>query len=275
MLWRLKMKRFSVSFMLVALVLSLGACSSIEKKDEKKNVLFYFEDAISDDKGAGNYTYPSDKIFEKGSFDIQEFTIYEADDYYEFVIRIGSEFKNYTSKFANWDMQMFDIYLQLEDNKNTMAVSGRNVKFSEAWSKSIVIAPERQNNLKRAIYSKNTEVGDSISSYEDISRDIIVPNIQFADYNTVYARVLKSNLDLSKLKAVQVFSMPYDGDAKNHNTLNSIVEEYTGQYNFGGGSNFYGNPNVIDILGDNKKLGDYISEEGYEVYPVIDFIKVK
>lgn len=269
------MKRFSVSFMLVALVLSLGACSSIEKKDEKKNVLFYFEDAISDDKGAGNYTYPSDKIFEKGSFDIQEFTIYEADDYYEFVIRIGSEFKNYTSKFANWDMQMFDIYLQLEDNKNTMAVSGRNVKFSEAWSKSIVIAPERQNNLKRAIYSKNTEVGDSISSYEDISRDIIVPNIQFADYNTVYARVLKSNLDLSKLKAVQVFSMSYDGDAKNHNTLNSIVEEYTGQYNFGGGSNFYGNPNVIDILGDNKKLGDYISEEGYEVYPVIDFIKVK
>lgn len=269
------MRKNSLNYLLLGILFLVAGCSSIENKNENKTVLFYFEDEIGDDKGPGTYTYPSDKIFDKKSLDIEEFVIYEGEDYYEFVIRIGSEFKNYTNNFANWDMQMFDIYLQLEDNKHKMAIAGRNVKFSEPWSKAIIIAPERRNNLQRAIYDNNTEVGDSISLYEDLSRDILIPDMQFADYNTVYARILKENLDLSSLKAVQVFSMAFQRNNRENNTLNALVEEYTGQYNFGGGSNFNGNPNVIDILGENKKLGDYISEEGYEVYPIIDFIKVK
>jgi hypothetical protein len=96
------------------------------------------------------------------------------------------------------------------------------------------------------------------------------------DYNAITAKISKNKIgDLGNLIGIQVFSLGFDKDAKKKNTFNMLVENYTGQNNFGGGTNFDGNPNVIDILGSNEKLADYISEEGYEIYPTIDFIKVK
>ncbi len=80
---------------------------------------------------------------------------------------------------------------------------------------------------------------------------------------------------LEDLRGVQVFSLGFDLNADEDNTYNMTVEKFTGQFNFGGGSNYNGNPNVIDILGSNKILEDYLSEEGYEIYPTVDFIEIK
>lgn len=270
------MNRIKIFTMICGALILGSACTNMENSEINKKALFYMEDVKNDDNGGGTYTYPTDKKYMEGSFDITEFTLYETEDYYEFYIKINSDFTNYEGNFEKWDTQMFDIYLKFDEGKHNMAVSGRNVKFTEKWDKAIVIAPIRTHDLRRVIYDKNGEVSDYVSNYEDLSRDILVPDTYVVDYNAITAKISKNKIgDLGNLIGIQVFSLGFDKDAKKKNTFNMLVENYTGQNNFGGGTNFDGNPNVIDILGSNEKLADYISEEGYEIYPTIDFIKVK
>lgn len=270
------MKKKNIGMVILGLLLFGNACTNMDKGNENKKALFYMEDAEKDDNGGGSYTYPTNKKYVEGSFDISEFTLYESDDYYEFFIKINSEFTNYDGNFEKWDTQMFDVYLKFGEGKYNMAISGRNVKFSEKWDKAVVIAPMKAHNLRRGIYDRNTEVSDYVSNYEDLARDIIVPDTYKIDYNTISAKISKDKIKgMEDLIGIQVFSMGFDSNSDKKNTFNMLVENYTGQNNFGGGTNFGGNPNVIDVLGENIKLSDYVSEEGYEIYPEIDFIEVK
>ena len=59
------------------------------------------------------------------------------------------------------------------------------------------------------------------------------------------------------------------------NSIIRDVNEYNSKWGFGGGTDYIGDPNVIDILGDNSNLGNYTSEPGATVYPFIDLIKVE
>ncbi len=270
------MRKFKLATSIIGLLLFASACSNVDNANYKQKALFYTEDSLGDDSGPGAYTYPTDKIYLEGAFDIREFAIYEGEDYYEFFIRINRDFKNDKDYFGGWDVQMFDVYLQFDQGKHTMAVNGRNVKFSDKWNKAVVIAPERKTRVQREIYKKNTEVSDYVSDYEDIASDVIVPDTYIVDFDTLSARISKEKLEgLEDLRGVQVFSLGFDLNADEDNTYNMTVEKFTGQFNFGGGSNYNGNPNVIDILGSNKILEDYLSEEGYEIYPTVDFIEIK
>lgn len=270
------MKRLKLISTIAALLVFASACSNVDSKEESKKTLFYMEDTINDDNGYGEYTYPTDKLYQEGSFDIEEFAIYETENYYEFYFKIGTNFKNDLDYFNGWDVQMFDVYLQLGEGKHTMALSGRNVKFNEKWDKAILISPERTTKVQREVYDKNTEVADCVSNYEDIARDVIIPETYMIDYDTISARVPKGELEgIENLKGVQAFSLGFDIKAGGDNTYNMLVEKYAGKANFGGGSNYDGNSNVIDMIGTNEKLKNYVSKEGYEIYPVVDFIKVK
>lgn len=239
-------------------------------------LIFTYKDIVGDDNGPGMYTYPLDPIFETGSFDLKTFSIYLEEDNYVFVFEVDSNFKNNWKNKNGWDIQMFDVYLNFDEGRYTQAVAGRNVKFNDGWDKVIVVSPEDNEKIwEKEIRGKNEFVGDDIYNPENILDGIITPEIFEIKENKLFAKVNKDKLkDMRKLTAIQVFVMGTDAYPDALYTYVRKVNEFNSQWRFGGGSDYFGNPNVIDMLGDNSSLGNYLSTEDESVYPIIDMIKL-
>lgn len=238
--------------------------------------IFTYKDIIGDDKGAGKITYPTDPVFVKGAFDIQNFKIYEEDNHYCFDFEVGTEFKNEWKNKNGWDIQMFDVYINLGTGKNKQSLAGRHVKIKEGWDIAFIVAPEEGKKFwEREILPKNDYVCDDESKPEDLIKDIKVPNSILIDKNKLTAKIEKKNMpDLKKMQYIQVFVSGAEGFPNSEDTYIRTVNEYNAKWRFGGGSDYYGDPNVIDILGDNKKLADYVSTEDKTVFPYVNMIKV-
>ncbi len=79
--------------------------------------------------------------------------------------------------------------------------------------------------------------------------------------------------DLKSLEGVQVFVLGADGYAMQDHVYNRLVLKNADTWRFGGGTDYHGNPNVIDILGDNQALINYRSEQDIRVFSSVDLIK--
>ncbi len=238
--------------------------------------IFIYEDKKGDDNGPGTYTYPSEKVFVEGSFDLHVFKIYEEEDYYCFSFEVGADFKNEWKNKNGWDVQMFDVYLNLGEGKHKQTVAGRNVKLKQGWDKVLVVASEKNEKFwEREVLPKNEFVGDDESELENLIPNIKIPSAILIMQNKLIAKIEKNKIkDINKLKYIQVFVSGSEGYPNSQDSYIRTVNEYNSTWRFGGGNDFYGDPNVIDIIGENKQLGNYKSSEDVTVYPMVDMVKV-
>lgn len=275
------MKQILKLLIISGAVLLVGCSSAKQEKEVEifnREIVFTAQDKIGDDNGSGSYVYPTGRTYIKGAYDLVELKVDNIDESstdYEFTVTINNFFKNDKDYFGNWDIQMFDIYLNTGEGKFKQTISGRNLKIKDGWDKAVIVAPEREVRVKNKVFEENKEVSDNISDYEDLTGAIFLPDAVEVDNNKLIIRVSKEKLgSWSEVKGIQVFSLGFTTDSAEDYTYNMAVEEFTGQDNFGGGTNYEGDSNVIDILGDNSKMADYKAEEGIAEFAEVDLIKV-
>lgn len=241
--------------------------------------IFKMLDITGDDNGPGTYTYPKNSVFLPGSFDLINFEISDDVDNYIFSFKIPIYFKNDPAwKNVNgWDVQMFDVYLNFGEGYYKQTIAGRNVQIKQGWDRAIIVSPEDNKIMwKREIEDKNIAVFDDNSDEEDLTEDIILPDSYYIDRNEIEVKIAKRKLPLmDKLKGVQVLVSGSEGFPSRENTYIRVVNEQNSEWRFGGGSDYTGDPNILDILGDNKKLANYKSTDGESIFCEIEMIEVK
>ena len=268
-------------------------CNSFAEK-----LLFRLNDPTGDDHGPGSYVYPKNPVFKEGAFDLTGFEVYEGDENITFKVYFKNNFisppdllitvdKNIKDLFkTNLYLQNIDIYIDKDHKLNSgivNAIPGRNVKIApeSAWEQAIFISP--QPFLARV---------ETKRLAKKIADNIIIP----ADYevakNYVQFKIPKKVIGQPTERwgylvfttgaewETSMFSlsnwMNY-GSLYEEPDLNRIVDQYAGEWEFGGGDDSGTAPNVIDMLvasgeSQEKMLGGYNPNTKkrasiYAVYP--------
>lgn len=279
-----------VSTFVVGLLLA-GGCAKTEAKADGKaaaapkaaapakaasGVIFEFEDIKGDDNGPGVYTYPTDKVFLPGSFDLLKFAVVDGGATYNFKFTIPLDYKNEWKNAGGWDVQTYDVYMNLGTGKHKQTLNGRHVKVAEGWDKGLLVGPDKPSRMRKEIDDKNSEVMDDVSDAENLIDDMLIPDEVVIEGNTLVAKIAKDKIgDLSKLASIQCFMLSSEGYPTKTDTYNRVVNEYSAQWRFGGGNDYEGDPNVMDLLGPNDGLKNYKSDEGVAEYPTVNMIPVK
>jgi len=99
-------------------------------------------DPAGDDHGPGTYTYPTDAVFEKGVFDITDFTVGMSDTDMVFTFTFAGAIKNPWNSGNNFSIQTLDVYVDKDPGAGTGArelLPGRNASFvqGDGWDYAI------------------------------------------------------------------------------------------------------------------------------------------
>lgn len=236
-----------------------GKTARLIKPPKSGAIYFSKADPIGDDNGPGNYEYPTNPAFKPGSMDLIRFTVMDAGDFVNLIFDFHEEIVKVESYDGGWAQPMIDIYINegkdiYPDRKN--ALPGRNFKFGKrGWNKAIIVSP-----LRREIMEGEIEKKTEILSLLDMFRkgELLLPQAVMVGPNTLVARMLKSELGTPNDNwRWQVAVMGFDGtDRHPDRFFNMVVSSVARHNNFGGGSEFDGNPNIIDMLepeGESQK----------------------
>ncbi|NQT59430.1 MAG: glycoside hydrolase [Bacteroidetes bacterium] len=110
-------------------------------------------DAVGDDHGPGNYTYPTDTVFIDGAFDIVSFTAAENEDFYLFTYTLGAPVQNPWGSGIGLSIQTFDIYIDTDPGAGTgrkELLEGRNAFLQEGngWEYAVWVEGWNQKLIK-------------------------------------------------------------------------------------------------------------------------------
>jgi len=250
----------------------------------------HVSDKLFDDYGPGTYTYPSDgeNLYEYSTFDITDFKVYDTRNEIYFKITVKGKLNKIgiPTNDNGWNFQLIDIYIDTDNIKysgHKEALPGRNVEFSpdSYWEKMIIISPMNKSKVINAIKEKT----EHYNMKEMMDRkEILVPNFYFVSQSTIIAKVLKKDLGIpQKNWGYQVFMMGFRENSNEPDQfLNMDVRAVSDSTSFGGGSNFYGNPNIIDMIenypGEQEKvLSNYESyaDKKFNKYAVVSMVRNK
>lgn len=99
-------------------------------------------DPAGDDHGPGTYRYPTDRVFDPGSFDITRFTVSDGGSNYVFTFRVNGAINNPWGSGIGLSLQTFDVYIDIDPGAGTGARSlleGRNAvtRPEDGWEYAI------------------------------------------------------------------------------------------------------------------------------------------
>lgn len=275
-------KLFSTSVMLFALIGCGGKPRSGENRisqagmphargeSARERTVFVHEDSQYDDRGAGHYLYPISLQNRDGIFDLRRFEVRNLDRVIEFRLEflrpIDTEDLISLDKAVNpqsvtgirtrkgWAFQLVDIYIdtdRIPGSGQTFALPGRNVEFNyeEAWDHVVVLTPGPNDDVHNYLLERS-----EYRELHDNRKRIHVPDDVHARHYTLIARVPKQQIgDPQPGWGYQVFVMGYDSNNTSRNGMfNMRVKTFPTDNAFGGGTDYEGNPNVIDILSPDK-----------------------
>jgi len=280
--------------------------------------VFAYRDSLYDDRGAGSYIYPVSLQNRSGLFDLRDFQVRDLGRMLEISLSFRAPiFQDDLNAFlgmddfssqaesgsltqgdlntilsvkeqegkplpSNFFHQMIDIYIDMDhrpDSGNTFALPGRNIEFNpgEGWEKVVVIHP----GSKRLIDTVATERSEWHELYKARS-DILVPRDLKVRQYQIIVRVPKRDFPDTPVDqwGYQVCVMGYDPSNLARNGLfNREVRAFATDGHFGGGSDYEGNPNIIDILSPDKdsqfavlsrfRSGPYSGEHILAILPMI------
>ena len=255
-------KAFIASSIAITALLSPNSCSAAQQKlnyyYESKDLL-NIKDPVGDDKGNGYYQYPLDKRLKRGTFDIKNFRVYEEGDVIVFEIQMRNYILRTWEDTGKSDDQGFvanlwDIYIDIdgiEKSGYNEALPGRSVLFADkmGWEKAILISPMNFSALEEILREKTDEL-----DFQDRINDIIVPDYVEIQSDRVITKISKKKLPrISEKSGFQCFSMGYKNVVSGNRLLNRDVKAFPTKDDFGGGSNTYGEPTVIDMITPNNE----------------------
>ena len=220
-----------------------------------------FMDPTGDDKGPGNYTYPTDAVYTPGSFDLTEFEV-TAGDSPEIKVSVNDKLADPWGMGVGFAVQMVFVFIDNKEGGHTESLPGLNVKFApdSAWDKVVILSPQPQARVLSEIKVKAPA----------LAADIVVPRRTTGSGKTISAKVKLEDLgggDPSKW-GYQVVMQSNEGFPDKGDLLTRKVNEYEGQHRFGGGNDGNCDPHVMDILAGK---GEGKPEEAQAQYDMLKY----
>lgn len=224
--------------LLCALALTLAAGSALAQTVSLK-------DPTGDDNGPGTYTYPTDAVYTRGSFDLTSFTLKVNGAKTDVTVGVNGNLADPWSMGGGFATQMVFVFIDKdgkEGSGHTNAPSGLNIEFApaSAWDKLIILSPQQPARVK-------TEVEQKAAA---LQADIIIPA-----RTRGAGRNITGTIDTAALGegdpttwSYQVVMQSNEGFPSGTDLLTRKVNEYEGQHRFGGGNDGDCDPHAIDIL---------------------------
>jgi carbohydrate-binding DOMON domain-containing protein len=214
-----------------------------------------FTDPKGDDKGPGNYVYPTDSVYKPGSFDLTKLSVTKNGDEAEFAVDVNSSLEDPWGMGNGFSVQMIFVFIKNKAGGHTDSLPGLNVKFAPGneWNKVVILSPQKK---ARVIGEAQTKAPKEIA-------DIVVPNTTRGSNRTI-----KGSVPLSELGgdgnvdgwSYQVIMQSNEGFPAATDLLTRKVNEYEGQHRFGGGNDGDCDPHVMDVLeSDTAKQADMLA----------------
>lgn len=203
-----------------------------------------FQDPTGDDKGPGNYTYPTDAVYTQGSFDLIEFEVTSGDNP-SVNVTVNGRLADPWGMGVGFATQMVFIFIDKDGEAgkgHTEGLPGLNIQFApdSAWDKVIILSPQPAARVGAEIKTKAAS----------LAADIVVPRRTTGSGKTITGKVSLGDLgggDPSKW-GYQVVIQSNEGFPDKSDLLTRKVNEFEGQHRFGGGNDGNCDPHVLDIL---------------------------
>lgn len=221
------------------------------------------KDPRGDDKGPGNYEYPTDPVYAKGSFDFTSCTIEDKGDKIEFAVKFGAPVS--FSWGDEWDVQQVHIYLDFdhkEGSGRTETLPGAQVVVDPmcAWEKLVFIDPHSEAKINGELGLKSPDMQD----------DVVLPDKIKPIGKSLKATVSKEALGVAEDADITqwgygVLMLSATGFPASWSVLARRANEYNGQHRFGGGWDGTCDPNVMDMFVDNADGSDDEAQIQYDM----------
>ncbi len=223
-------------------------------------------DPSGDDKGPGNYEYPTDPVYLPMSFDMRKLEVEDKGSTVEFRITIGRRVEDAWDSKAwggnGFSVQMAFVHIDMDHTAgsgSTKSLPGLNVRFAEeeAWDKVVIISPQGPTRVNSEVDAKASDLKDRV----------VVPKLTRAVGRSLVAVVDKADLggDPAPTWGYQVLMQSNEGFPTKTDLLTRKVNEYNGQHRFGGGTDYDNDPHVLDIFAAPAQGGDSEAQAQYEI----------
>ena len=202
-----------------------------------------FKDPAGDDNGPGNYTYPTDGVYKRGSFDMTGFDVKVSGKKVDLGVTFGAALEDPWRMGGGFSVQMVFIFIDNKPGGFKEGPPGTNVTFADGneWDKMVILSPQPPGRVK-------TEVEQKMPAAQQSA--VVIPNRTKGSGHTISATV-----DLDELGGgdpsqwgYQVIVQSNEGFPEGKDLLTRKVNEYEGQHRFGGGTDTDCDPHVMDIL---------------------------
>ncbi|RKZ32626.1 hypothetical protein DRQ33_05560, partial [bacterium] len=222
---------------------------------ERAGVVREVDDVSGDDYGPGWYSYPTDRVFVDGAFDIEYVKIRDltTEGTYQFEIKVGqipdSSVVWWSPYYSVLNLQKIDIYVDCHSGGASVGLPSRNIKFSstDAWDFAI-----SADGWWKGLFASN---GQDI--FANFTQNVSAVEIS-ADsaMNTIYITVDKSALtdnigqaDTTRFEQWDFIVLMLGHDSPDDMSGVRWVNSGTNnQWQFNGGAESDIDPNVIDLL---------------------------
>ena len=202
-----------------------------------------FKDPANDDNGPGSYTYPTDQVYKRGSFDMTGFDVQTKGGKVDFDITFNTPLDDPWRMGTGFSVEMVFIAIDTKEGGMTQGPPGTNVTFAEGSQPDyiVVLSPQGPGRVK-------TEVEGKVAAAEQ-AMYVIPARVKGA------GRTISASVELDKLGGgdpstwgYQVLVQSNEGFPEGKDLLTRKVNEFEGQHRFGGGTDYDCDPHVIDIL---------------------------
>jgi carbohydrate-binding DOMON domain-containing protein len=205
-----------------------------------------FKDPVGDDDGPGTYTYPTDTVYLRGSFDLTGLTVKQKGDKVTFDVSVNSSLQDPWRMGVGFAVQMVFVFIDQDGQAGsgfTQGLPGLNVDFAPeaAWERVVILSPQPSARVR-------DEVSQKVAA--DVQPAVVVPNRVRGAGRTLSATVTLEELgggDPSQW-GYQVVMQSNEGFPAGSDLLTRKVNEYEGQHRFGGGTDGDCDPHAMDVL---------------------------
>jgi carbohydrate-binding DOMON domain-containing protein len=207
-----------------------------------------FKDPANDDNGPGTYTYPTDQVYKRGSFDMTGFDVKVSGKKVDFGVTFASPLEDPWRMGGGFSLQMVLVFIDTKEGGFKEGVPGTNVTFADGneWDYLVILSPQPPGTVKNEVDAKMPAATKA---------NVIVPTrVKGA------GRTLSATVDLDQLGGgdpsqwgYQVLVQSNEGFPDKADLLTRKVNEYEGQHRFGGGTDSDCDPHAMDVLADDAE----------------------
>jgi carbohydrate-binding DOMON domain-containing protein len=208
-----------------------------------------FKDPTGDDNGPGTYTYPTDSVYKRGSFDLTGLDVKVSGKKVDFSVNFNAAMEDPWRMGTGFSVQEVFLFIKTgAEGGFKDSPPGLNVTFADGneWNKLVILSPQPPGRVKNEVEQKVAQGEQSA---------VIIPTRVKGS-----GRSLTASVDLDQLGGgdpsqwgYQVVVQSNEGFPEGKDLLTRKVNEYEGQHRFGGGTDTDCDPHAMDILADDAE----------------------